>query len=558
MDVAADGPYNYSRICLLTYAVAANQLVYDDGQTDGYVGYGDKGGALAVRITPQNYPCYPTHIRFLAYEDCTITVKVWDNDGSRGLPGTVLGSVNADIKATGDWFDVDISHLGLKIDSGNFYVGWVEGDNTYYNGLDLDPPYYYRSWVYFPSYGWVPFEDAGLLANLMVRVHESSLADAPVQNITTGKKYFSIQAAINAAGSGEQIAVNKGTYNENIDFKGKNIMVGSTDPNDSGIVAATTIEGGDQVVTFGTGEEATCVLAGFTITGSNIGICCVESAPTITKCVITKNAGEGIYARYASPTVANCIIAGNESGGVVADYSGEAVIRNCTITGNRGGGIAANWCTAKIMNSIIWGNWPGQIASSYGTILINYSDVQGGWPGQGNINADPCFVSAGYWAEPDDPNIPADPNNTNAIWIQGDYHLKSEGWRWDRQQLEWDFDRVTSRAIDAGSPGSSLSEELMTVPGDPDNIYGRNLRINMGAFGGTAEAGMPPHGWAILGDLTNDGTLDLLDLALLAETWLSDDSEPAADLNRDGVVNILDFALLAEDWLHETSWIEGI
>ncbi len=73
-------------------------------------------------------------------QDCTITVKVWDNDGPRGLPGTVLGSVNVDAKATGDWFDVDISSLGLKIDSGSFYAGWVEGDNTYYNGLDVRPP----------------------------------------------------------------------------------------------------------------------------------------------------------------------------------------------------------------------------------------------------------------------------------------------------------------------------------------------------------------------------------------------------------------------------------
>ncbi|MCJ7729963.1 MAG: right-handed parallel beta-helix repeat-containing protein, partial [Sedimentisphaerales bacterium] len=459
LDIAADGPYNYSRICLLTYAVAANQLAYDDGQADGYVGYEGKGGALAVRITPQSYPCYLTHIRLFPYEDCTITVKVWDNDGPRGLPGTVLCSVNADVKATGDWFDVDISSFGLKIDSGSFYVGWVEGDSIYYNGLDLDPPYYQRSWAYFPSYDmWVPFEGAGLLANLMVRVRECPIADAPVQNVTTGRKYFGIQAAINGARSGEQIVANKGTYYENIDFKGKNIVVRSTDPNDSAVVATTIIKGSDQAATFWTGEDANCVLAGFTITGGNIGICCAESAPTITKCVITKNAGEGIYTCYASPALANCTITGNEAGGVAADYMGEPVIRNCTITGNRGGGITVNWGTAKVTNSIIWGNWPAQIAHSYGTVLINYSDIQGGWPSQshwghlavGNINADPCFVSAGYWANPNDPNIPADPNNANAIWIQGDYHLKSQGWRWNSQRREWDFDRITSRAIDAG------------------------------------------------------------------------------------------------------------
>jgi hypothetical protein len=175
-------------------------------------------------------------------------------------------------------------------------------------------------------------------------------------------------------------------------------------------------------------------------------------------------------------------------------------------------------------------------------------------------------TSAGYWADPNDPNIPVEPNQANAIWVQGDYHLKSQGWRWNSQQREWvhpsetygewSFDRVTSRAIDAGNPGSSLGEELVTVPDDPGNIYGQNLRIDMGSFGGTAKASMPPHKWAILGDLTNDGTLDLLDLASWAENWLNSDPPKAwpADLNRDRVVDMLDFALFAEDWAAETAW----
>jgi Zn-dependent metalloprotease len=556
LNIAADGPYNYSRTCLFTYAVAVNQLAYDDGQPDEYVGYGGKGGALAVRITPQSYPCYPTHIRLFPYGDSTITVKIWDNDGPRGLPGTVLGSVNVNAKATGNWFDVDISSLGLKIDSGSFYVGWVEGDKSYYNGLDADPPYYQRSWVYFHSFDvWEPFEGAGLLTNLMVRVREGSPADAPVQNITTSRKYFGIQAAINAAKSGEQIVVNKGTYYESINFKGKNLVVRSTDPEDFAVVAATVIKGGSEVVTFSGWEDANCVLAGFTITGGNTGIYCPGS-PTITNCVVTKNAGEGVYICYASPILANCMITGNGASGIAVDPESEPAISNCTIAGNRGGGITVNWGTAKVTNSIIWGNWPAQVTHSYGTVLINYSDIQDGWPGMGNISADPYFVSAGYWADPNDPNIPVEPNQANAIWVQGDYHLKSQGWQWNSQQREWGFDRVTSRAIDAGNPGSSLGEELVTVPDDPGNIYGQNLRIDMGSFGGTAEASMPPHKWVILGDLTNDGTLDLLDLASWAENWLNSDPPKAwpADLNRDRVVDMLDFALLAEDWATETTW----
>ena len=80
--------------------------------------------------------------------------------------------------------------------------------------------------------------------------------------------------------------------------------------------------------------------------------------------------------------------------------------------------------------------------------------------------------------------------------MDGDYHLKSEGWRWDSVRGRWDYDDVTSRCIDAGNPGSSLENELLIIPSDPDNIWGENIRINMGAYGGTSEASMPPYNWS--------------------------------------------------------------
>ena len=67
--------------------------------------------------------------------------------------------------------------------------------------------------------------------------------------------------------------------------------------------------------------------------------------------------------------------------------------------------------------------------------------------------------------------------------------------------------------LGAGNPGTPLGEEPMTVPRDPDNEYAVNVRIDMGAYGGTVQASMPPHGWAPLSDLDNDGTVDSLDLS---------------------------------------------
>ncbi len=76
----------------------------------------------------------------------------------------------------------------------------------------------------------------------------------------------------------------------------------------------------------------------------------------------------------------------------------------------------------------------------------------------------------------------------------------------------------------------------------------------MGAYGGTAEASIPPYDWAILGDLTNDGKVDFDDLAGQVEDWLNSSSDQPGDLDRNGIVNMVDFALLAQKWFVKTSW----
>ena len=96
----------------------------------------------------------------------------------------------------------------------------------------------------------------------------------------------------------------------------------------------------------------------------------------------------------------------------------------------------------------------------------------------------------------------------------------------------------------------------MTIPEDPNHDWGVNLRINIGAYGGTTEASMPPYGWALLGDLTNDGIIDYEDLAGQIEDWLTSANEQPGDLNRDGLVNMEDFSRLAENWLQVTDWVE--
>jgi len=343
-----------------------------------------------------------------------------------------------------------------------------------------------------------------------------------VENINTGEKYDYVQPAIDNATSGDQIVISKGIYYENINFKGKKLTLRSSVPCDSAIAADTIIKGGSNVVTFSSGEDANCVLAGLTIAGGNKGIYCSGSAPTITRCVVTENTAQGIYAYTSAPKLTNCIIATNEGAGVAVDSGSGLAVINCTIVGNRGSGITVNMCSPKVVNSIVWNNSPKQITGTRGSPVVTYSDVQGGWPNTGNINIDPCF---------------ADANN-------GDYHLQSAAGRWKPNPpgAGWVFyDANTSFCIDTGDPNSNWTAEL----------WPNGRRINMGAYGGAPEASMSPNSIGNVADLNHDDAVDWLDFALFADSWQIERILLVEDFDRRGSVDFNDLRVLIENWLWE-------
>jgi hypothetical protein len=148
-----------------------------------------------------------------------------------------------------------------------------------------------------------------------MHIKAESVIAQTIENATTGQTYASIQQAINDALADDAIVVSPGVcqYLENINFKGKNLILRSTDPNDSVVVASTVINGGHRrsVVTFSGGEEASCVLAGFTITGGIVGISCRDASPTIRNCTIESNGPNEIEFWYGyEPIIIDCSILG--------------------------------------------------------------------------------------------------------------------------------------------------------------------------------------------------------------------------------------------------------
>ncbi len=350
-------------------------------------------------------------------------------------------------------------------------------------------------------------------------------------------EYSTIQDAIKWALQGDIVLIANGIYqgegNRDIELQGKAITVQSENGSDSCIIDCQGTEADPhRGFKFLDLEHLGTVLSGLTIMNgyesSGGAIYSFSSSITIRQCVIVGNRaddGGGIYLDGGSQSVLieNCIIAGNQAvigagGGIYLSCLWSLSypkINNCTIVGNRaswsGGGLFAIFgCFITLENSIVWYNSAGRDVSlsmrevpdaSNPHCMVSYSNIEGGPDGvradyyvaweQGIIDQEPLFADPGYW----DTNMTPDDANDD-LWVMGDYHLKSQGWRWDKARQEWVTDDVTSFCIDAGNPGMSLGQELITTPGDTNGPWNENIRINMGAYGATVEASLSSVGFS--------------------------------------------------------------
>jgi len=226
---------------------------------------------------------------------------------------------------------------------------------------------------------------------------------------------------------------------------------------------------------------------------------------------------------------ANCLFAGNLSGWIGGAMNFREKINgemlNCTISHNRAL-YGESLCfkpfhtptnNFKINNSILWGGGEQIYNGNNSKITITYSNIRGGWEGEGNIDEDPLFVMPGYWSDVNNPNIVVNSDDPNAVWIEGDYHLKSQGGRLDPNSGTWVIDEVTSPCIDTGDPNSPVGDE--PIP--------NGCRINMGAFGGSSQASLSFGDTDVIVDQACDpvpanGAVDIeadLDVVL---SWASD------------------------------------
>jgi hypothetical protein len=302
------------------------------------------------------------------------------------------------------------------------------------------------------------------------------------------------------------LTLNNCTFNENSFGGGVGSVQSTLSLTDCTFIRNSANIGGGGM----TGGTATLTNCTFIANEAKQGGGLQSGSSTLTNCTFIGNKARywgGGMRSGSDDAVSNCIFSGNSAeisgGAIVTGYAGDLTLTNCTLTGNsaQNGNAIASYDilgdlflnNLEVTNCIIWGRnneiWNDDGAS----ITISYSDLQGGqagiydpysrviW-GQGNIDTDPLFADPGYWVDVNDPNIIVEPNGANAMWITGDYHLKSEAGRWDPNGESWVIDDITSPCIDAGDPLSPVMYEP----------HPRGCFINMGAYGGTAEASKSP------------------------------------------------------------------
>lgn len=192
-----------------------------------------------------------------------------------------------------------------------------------------------------------------LLLVLLLQAFFAGIGYSATWNVPTD--FSTIQAAIDAAVNGDEIWVNSGTYLENIDFKGKAIVVMKLQSAPSKPIIDGTQAG--SVVSFLSGEGSDSKLSGFNITNGNSsqggGIKMINNSnPLILDCNIYLNKayeGGGIYCGSNTDPATNPVIKGN-----VIKYNN--AIGNVSSIPGGGGGIFCENASPKIIDNDIFCN----------------------------------------------------------------------------------------------------------------------------------------------------------------------------------------------------------
>ena len=432
---------------------------------------------------------------------------------------------------------VDFSPLILKegspcIDRGDTTTtsyDWEDPDNV---GIAL-PPALGTLRNDMGAYGGNHYKSMPFLSMPLPWYEQNSIINVP-------ENFPKIQEAINSSVDGDTIIVAPGTYFENVNFRGKNILLTShyLFDEDISFINSTIINGSKpqfsdsaSVVSFLSEEQNTAILQGFSITGGNGseiidhdvntlvrvggGILIYQSSPTIRHNIVTANqslssgvhnGGGGIALNHSSAIISNNIIYNNKSedgGGLNLGINPGAIIRNNIIAYNTtfpngfgGGGVYIRGDQDIFINN---------------TIAFNHSDGGGGIALHNSpaLNFENCIIYGNTTGSSNVQIVGTGDINIVNTNIEGGW--EGEG-NMDKPPLFLENSPLIlqdgSPCIDMGNPNTDNNDWE-----DPDNpgfalapALG-TLRNDMGAYGGNQYKSMPYMDMVITAIEDEDGIL---------------------------------------------------
>jgi hypothetical protein len=249
--------------------------------------------------------------------------------------------------------------------------------------------------------------------------------------------YPTIQQGIDASANSDTVLVQPGTYYENVNFNGHNIVLGSlflTTGNES-YIEQTIIDADSAgtVVTFENSETNAAELVGFTIQRGfslfGAGIFCTGSSPVVRNNIIKNNEafeqqsgdGGGVLCVYSDMILIDNVITANYAsgalggfgGGIHCSYSNPVIMRN-VVTHNQsgwgGGGFYLYISNPLMSQNVVAANrstfWGGGFYLDESSPVIFNSSLYGNvarWMEGGGIycinNSNPVIVNSIMWAD---------------------------------------------------------------------------------------------------------------------------------------------------------------
>ncbi|MFM7261559.1 MAG: right-handed parallel beta-helix repeat-containing protein, partial [bacterium] len=340
-------------------------------------------------------------------------------------------------------------------------------------------------------------------------------------------QYATIQAAIDAAASGDRIEVAPGTYNQSFALNGKNVVVrGSTNPSTPTIIDGIGLT--TSIVTIN-GGPATSGLEHLRFTRGGVGQPINPPAYNFT-------GGGAVFAKDSDAFVRNCMFTSCD-----ADFGGAMYFLRCTMNvdactfggtnfnfaGGDGGAILAYASSGVVRNSTFTNNrcatlYPGS-GSAFNAVGIRSAGT--------TVSLESCTISG----NPIPPMGAAVEYYENLKILAGVLRLV-------------DTD-IVSNTVAPGTPNDAgglrvLGRQQSCVLSAGSNVCANTPRNIVGPYliDGTATV------CDCEGDMSGNGQVDAADLGILLSVWGTSPTSGQGDLNHDGIVSAPDLSALLAKW----------